>query len=85
MAVMGFASFRFFSVLLNEIRQTMLIQGLQRTLTSLSVDVFKHMQKLDLSFHKKSTRDSIFAINKAIAGVDAGYRFVLGFIGPTLL
>ncbi len=83
--VLGFAIFRFLSVMLNEIRQNMLIKGLQETLTSLSVDIFKHMHSLDLTFHKQSTRNTIFAINKAISGVDGGYRFVLGFIGPTIL
>ena len=85
LAVLGFSVCRFSSVLFNEMRQNMLIKGLQETLTALSVDVFKHMHKLDLSFHKQSTRNTIFAINKAIQGVDGGYRFLLGFIGSTLL
>lgn len=51
-AVVGFALFRFLSTLFHELRQNMLIKGLQETLTSLSVDIFKHMHSLDLSFHK---------------------------------
>ena len=55
---------------------TSLIQdGLKRVATA----SFKHLHKLDLTYHKDSSKNTVFGINRALRSIDQGLRFVLGF------
>ena len=51
----------------------------QDALQRISNTAFQHMHKLDLTFHKKGSKSSIFAVNKALRSIEGGLRFSLGF------
>lgn len=55
---------------------TSLIQDGVRRIASAS---FKHLHNLDLSYHKDSSKNTVFGINRALRSFDQGLRFVLGF------
>ena len=40
---------------------------------------FKHLHDLDLSYHKASSKNTVFGINRALRSIDSGMRFILGF------
>jgi ABC-type transport system involved in Fe-S cluster assembly fused permease/ATPase subunit len=40
---------------------------------------FKHLHKLDLNYHKTSSKNTVFGINRGLRSIDAGLRFFLGF------
>ena len=40
------------------------------------------MHNLDLNFHKTSSKNTVFAINRAIKSLEQGMRFSLGFFAP---
>lgn len=37
------------------------------------------MHTLDLNFHKAGSKNTVFAINRALRSIDSGMRFFLGF------
>jgi ABC-type transport system involved in Fe-S cluster assembly fused permease/ATPase subunit len=37
---------------------------------------------LDLAFHKTSSKNTVFAINRALRSIESGLRFGLGFFTP---
>lgn len=39
---------------------------------------------MDLYFHKISSKNTVFAINKALRSIESGLRFSLGFFTPIL-
>jgi ABC-type transport system involved in Fe-S cluster assembly fused permease/ATPase subunit len=43
---------------------------------------FAHLHALDIYFHKISSKNTVFAINKAIRSIESALRFVLGFFMP---
>mmetsp|Transcript_12011 Transcript_12011/g.20277 ORF Transcript_12011/g.20277 Transcript_12011/m.20277 type:complete len:434 (+) Transcript_12011:1505-2806(+) len=65
------------------IQMTKLIQeGLERV----SQRAFSHLHELDLGFHKQSSsRDSVFAINRALRSLDSGLRFFLCFFSGMIV
>lgn len=40
------------------------------------------MHELDLNFHKVSSKNTVFAINRAIRSIESGSRFLLGSFTP---
>ncbi len=40
---------------------------------------FGHLHKLDLNYHKSSSKNTVFGINRALRSIDSGLRFFLGF------
>lgn len=52
---------------------------IQATLKRISKKSFAHLHNLDLNYHKVSTRNSIFAINRALRSIESGLRYFLGF------
>ena len=36
-------------------------------------------------FHKTSTKNTLFAVNKAIESIDNGIRFMIGFLTPIVV
>lgn len=43
------------------------------------------MQSLDIDFHKTSSKNTVFAINRAIRSIENGLRFTLGFATPIVI
>ncbi len=49
---------------------------------NIQVHAFKHMHTLDVYYHKVSSKNTVFAIHKAIKSLDNALRFALGFFAP---
>lgn len=43
------------------------------------------MQNLDIDFHKTSSKNTVFAINRAIRSIETALRFTLGFAAPIVV
>ena len=43
---------------------------------------FEHMHTLDLNFHKVSSKNIVFGINRALRSIESGLRFAVGFFAP---
>ena len=43
------------------------------------------MHSLDLNFHKTSSKNTTFAINRALRSIESGMRFALGFFTPVFV
>ena len=48
----------------------------------ISIKSFNHLHALDIYFHKISSKNTVFAINKAIRSIESVLRFTLGFFTP---
>ena len=48
----------------------------------MSFDSFKHLHSLDINFHRTSSKNTVFAINRALRSIESGLRFSLGFFTP---
>ena len=55
---------------------------IQRGLRRISHASFTHLHSLDLNFHKTSSKNTVFTINRAIRSIESGLRFTLGFASP---
>ena len=73
---------RLVSTVSQEYRMIMLSDFIQRGLRRISHDAFTHLHSLDLNFHKTSSKNTVFAINRAIRSIESGLRFSLGFASP---
>lgn len=40
---------------------------------------------MDLNFHRVSSKNTVFGINRAIRSIESGLRFVIGFFTPIAL
>lgn len=59
---------------------------IQNGLSSIYQKAFAHIHKLDLSFHNNhSSREQVFAINRALNSLETGLRFFLGFFSGMVL
>ena len=85
MGVMGFGIWRAFSSIFHEVRMSLIIKIIREAIQKLSLQVFNHLHHLDLTFHKTSTKNTIFAVNKALSAIDDGLRFIVGFVSPIAL
>jgi ABC-type transport system involved in Fe-S cluster assembly fused permease/ATPase subunit len=43
------------------------------------------MHNLDLTFHRTSSKNTVFAVNKAVLAMDSGLRFLVGFVAPIVV
>jgi len=43
------------------------------------------MQLLDIDFHKTSSKNTVFAVNRAIRSIESGMRFTMGFALPIVM
>lgn len=64
---------------------SLVVKILREAIQKLSLEIFSHLHHLDLTFHKTSTKNTIFAVNKALEAIDNGLRFVIGFMSPIVL
>ena len=77
-----FGASRLLSTLLQEKRMMQVSTFIQNGIRKISFDAFQHLHSLDLSFHKTSSKNTVFAINRALRSIDSGLRFTLGFFTP---
>lgn len=85
MSVAGFGICRALSSYFHELRMSLIVKIMREAIQNVSLHIFSHLHHLDLTFHKTSTKNTIFAVNKALEAIDSGARFLVGFITPTLL
>lgn len=83
--VVGFGLCRAFSSIFHEVRMSLIVKIMREAIQRLSLQIFGHLHNLDLTFHKTSTKNTIFAVNKAIQAIDDGMRFIIGFVSPIAL
>lgn len=58
---------------------------IQLSAKKISFASFTHMQDLDINFHKTSSKNTVFAINRAIRSIETALRFTLGFATPIVV
>jgi ABC-type transport system involved in Fe-S cluster assembly fused permease/ATPase subunit len=85
MGVVGFGACRAFSSIFHEFRMSLVVKILRDAIQKLSLQIFSHLHMLDTTFHKTSTKNTIFAVNKALDAIDSGLRFAIGFVFPIAL
>lgn len=54
-------------------------KAIQQSLERISNKSFAHLHELDLNYHKIESRNSVFAINRALRSIESGLRYFLGF------
>lgn len=84
-SILGFGGARIMSSCLNELRMSMIVKISRSALKTISQQIFEHMHNLDLSFHRTSSKNTVFAVNRALTAMDNALRFVVGFVSPTVL
>lgn len=80
-----FGASRLLSTLLQEQRMHQITNFIQCGIQKISMDAFNHLHALDLTFHKTSSKNTVFAINRALRSIDSGLRFSLGFFVPVAI
>ena len=83
--ISAFGISRFLSSASQEYRMVLVADFIQRGLRRISYDAFVHLHALDLNFHKTSSKNTVFAINRAIRSIEGALRFVLGFFTPVFV
>ena len=59
-----------------------IVKFIQEGLKKLSSASFNHLHTLDNSFHKISSKNIVFGINRAIRSIEPGLRFTIGCFTP---
>ena len=81
----AFGLTRLLSTCTGEYRMLLVTDFIQRGSRRISFDAFKHLHALDLNFHKTNSKNTVFAINRAIRSIESAMRFGLGFATPVAL
>ena len=58
---------------------------IQLATKKISYNAFTHMQSLDIDFHKTSSKNTVFAINRALRSIESALRFTLGLFTPVAI
>lgn len=82
LGIFTFGAFRMLSTVFQEWRMVMITKFIQEGLRKLSQAVFQHLHTLDISFHKVSSKNIVFGVNRAIRSIEPGLRFTIGFFSP---
>ena len=82
MGIGAFGLTRLLSTASQEWRMYMVADFIQRGIRKISFDAFTHLHALDLNFHKTSSKNTVFAINRALRSIESALRFSLGFFTP---
>ena len=85
MAFMGVGAFgatRMLSTFFHEWRMWKVNQIIQKATKRISFNAFTHLHNLDIDFHKTSSKNTVFAINRAMRSIESAGRFTLGFFTP---
>ena len=86
MLIIAYGLFRFFNVMFNEIRDTLLGRVTERTIRRVSLQTFRHLHNLDLDFHlNRQTGGLSRDIERGNSGINFLLRFMIFNIIPTLL
>lgn len=86
MLVIGYGSLRFASVFFGEIRDALFGRVTEHAMRQVGLNVFKHLHKLDLSFHLDRQTGGISRdIERGTNGISFLMRFMMFNILPTLL
>lgn len=59
--------------------------GIQKGIRKIASASFDHQLDLDLYYHKKGSKNTVFEINRALRSLDQGLRFFLGFFSQMFL
>ena len=81
-SIMGIGLWGFTRVATNVLlcyQMNFVTEGIQGGIRRISSASFKHLHKLDLNYHKQSSKNTVFGINRALRSIDQGLRFFLGF------
>ena len=76
---------RLMSTASQEYRMILISDFIQRGLRKISLDAFNHLHALDLNFHKTSSKNTVFAINRAVRSIESALKFSLGWFTPTFV
>lgn len=82
LGILGFGATRIFSSVFHEMRMNRINEIIQHGIQKISVKSFTHLHALDIYFHKISSKNTVFAINKALRSIESALRFTLGFFTP---
>lgn len=82
MLIGAFGLARVGSTALGEIRMLEISKFINSGVQRISSHSFKHLHQLDLNFHKVSSKNTVFGINRAIRSIESGLRFTIGFFMP---
>ena len=77
-----FGAARFASTALAEYRMIQVQHIIQEGIKRLSMKSFRHLHNLDLNFHRTSSKNTVFGVNRALRSVEETLRFSLGFFVP---
>lgn len=84
-SALGIAAFgltRVVSTIFQEYRMIQIARFIQQGVKRVSQASFQHLHSLDMNFHKVSSKNTVFAINRAIRSIESGMRFAIGFFSP---
>lgn len=82
LGILGFGAARILSTLFSEIRMKQISDIILLGAKKVSINAFQHLHMLDIYFHKISSKNTVFAINRAIRSIESALRFTLGFFAP---
>lgn len=80
-----FGATRILSNFFGEWRQFQINQIIQTGSKRIAFNAFNHLHNLDIDFHKTSSKNTVFAINRALRSIESALRFTLGFATPVAI
>jgi ABC-type transport system involved in Fe-S cluster assembly fused permease/ATPase subunit len=78
----AFGATRLLSNFLSEWRMWQVNKIIQKATKRISFNAFTHLHNLDIDFHKTSSKNTVFAINRAMRSIESAGRFAFGFFTP---
>lgn len=82
LSIGAFGAARVLSGIFAEIRMNKITEIIQTGTQKVSLKAFMHLHALDLYFHRVSSKNTVFAIHRAVKSIDSALRFTLGFFAP---
>ena len=70
---------------LQEFRNVQFNKVIQNAVKDVSSRLFWHLHSMDYSFHLQSTKSTLFAVGRAVSGVENFLRLSVGTVVPTLV
>ena len=81
-SIVIFGLARFGATFFQEMRMVQVSKFINAGVRRVSSTSFKHLHELDMNFHKVSSKNTVFGINRAIRSIESGLRFAIGFFSP---
>ena len=85
MAILTYATMRVISSLAHELRANYVFHMTLNAMKSITIQMFGHIHSLDFLYHRSGTRDTMYAISRAIRNVENGLRFMLQALAPVIV